>query len=114
MMAHCAEVQEVSNGKALENTPLVVKLLGGVIRKMVFSDKPFPKNTRTHPQYRQTGSRDFATEKKRLIEALDQFVSADGKSGELNPHPLFGKVSEEEGGWGMYKHLDHHLKQFGV
>jgi len=29
-------------------------------------------------------------------------------------HTMFGKVSREPKGWGMYKHLDHHLTQFGV
>ena len=31
-----------------------------------------------------------------------------------HPHPLFGKITPLEWGTGMYKHLDHHLKQFGV
>ena len=51
MLSHCAEIQEVSNGKALEGTPFIVRLLGGFIRKMVVGGKPYPKNTKTHPQY---------------------------------------------------------------
>ncbi len=54
MLSHCAEIQEVSNGKALEGTPFIVRLLGGFIRKMVVNDKPYPRSTKTHPQYLQT------------------------------------------------------------
>ena len=70
MLAHCAEIQEVSNGKELKNTPFIAKLFRGMIRKMVINDKPYPKNTKTHPQYLQTKACDFANEKKRLLDAL--------------------------------------------
>jgi len=80
MLAHCAEIQEVSNGKELKNTPFIAKLFRGLIRKMVLNDKPYPKSKKTHPQYLQTKVCDFVNEEK---------------------------------GWGMYKHLDHHLTQFG-
>jgi hypothetical protein len=114
MLSHCAEIQEVSNGKALNNTPFLVKLFKGMIRNMVVNDKPYPKNTKTHPQYRQTSDRDFETEKKRLLGALDEFVNADTEVAGRANHPLFGEMSPEEKGWSMYKHLNHHLTQFGV
>ena len=112
MLSHCAEIQEVSNGKALEGTPFVVKLLGGFIRKMVVSDKPYPRSTKTHPQYLQTTERDFAAEKERLLIALEAFRAAE--HGPAPRHALFGELSHDEKGWACYKHLDHHLTQFGV
>jgi Protein of unknown function (DUF1569) len=30
------------------------------------------------------------------------------------PHPIFGKMTKEEWSKGTWKHLDHHLQQFGV
>jgi hypothetical protein len=114
MLSHCAEIQEVSNGKELRGTPVVVKLFKGMIRNMVVGDKPFPKNTKTHPQYRQTSDRDFEAEKIRLIEALDEFVNVDEAHAVGLKHPLFGSLTAEEKGWAMYKHLDHHLRQFGL
>jgi hypothetical protein len=114
MLSHCAEIQEVSNGKELQNTPFLAKLFKGMIRNMVVNEKPYPKNTKTHPQYKQTSDRDFETEKKRLLNALDMFVNADDERAGRSRHPLFGEMSTEERGWSMYKHLDHHLTQFGV
>lgn len=115
MLAHCAEVQEVVNGrKPLRDTPLIARLFKGMIRRMVVSEKPYPHNIRTHPQYRQDEDRDFGAEKKRLLDALAEFTAADRKRLESIPHPLFGPMTAEEKGWSMYKHLDHHLAQFGL
>ena len=111
MLAHCAEIQEVANGKDLVGTPILVKLFARVIRNMVVNDKPYPRNSRTHPQYVQHHEQDFEMEKLRLLAALDSFVEAGPREGR---HPLFGRMSAEERGWSCYKHLDHHLTQFGV
>lgn len=114
MLAHCAEIIEVANGKALKNTPWFAKLFKGMIRKMVLSDKPYPKNSKTHPQYLPTTVHDFTTEKKRLLDVLSEFIGQDKATAEQIIHPLLGKMSYEEKGWAMYKHLNHHLEQFGV
>lgn len=111
MLSHCAEIIEVSNGKGLENTPLIARLFKGMIRKMVVGDEPYPKNAKTHPQYEQKADRDFEEEMERLLAALAQFRSLKGVP---IVHRLFGTLSEEEKGWAAFKHLDHHLGQFGV
>ncbi|NIV95509.1 DUF1569 domain-containing protein [candidate division KSB1 bacterium] len=114
MLSHCAEIVEVMNGKELKNIPFVAKLFKGIIRKMVLSEKPYPRNSGTHPQYEQESDRDFETEKKRAFDALDKFVNADIEVARQLKHPLFEEMTPEEKGWSMYKHLDHHLRQFGV
>ena len=114
MLAHCAEIQEVANGKPLENTPFFAKLFKGYIRKMVTNDTPYPKNTKTHPQYLQTQDRDFETEKKRLLASVEAMVNMEPAERQRIVHALFGKMTDEERGWSMYKHLDHHLTQFSV
>ena len=114
MLSHCAEILEVANGKELKNTPLLVKLFKGMIRNMVVNEKPYPKNTKTHPQYKQMADCDFTAEKKRLLNALDKFYNFDKEHAGQPEHPLFGAMTTEERGWSMYKHLDHHLTQFNV
>ncbi len=113
MLAHCSEIQAVTNGKELKNTPFIVKLFRGMIRNMVLSEKPYPKSSKTHPQYKQTTDRAFDAEKKRLLAALAQFADGREKTESIE-HALFGKMTTDEKGWSMYKHLDHHLTQFGV
>ncbi len=111
MMAHCAEVMDVANGKPLEGTPFIVKLFKGYIKKMVVGPKPYPRNTKTHPQYIQAGAIDFEQGKQRLLDALANMKE---KEGVEIKHELFGVLTPEEKGWSQYKHLDHHLQQFGV
>lgn len=114
MLAHCAEVQEVFNGKPLENTPFIVKLFKGMIRSAVFNDKPYSKNTRTHPQYVIADQRQFEVERTRLLNALAKTAGLSENERRNLKHILFGSMTDEEIGWGTYKHLDHHLQQFGV
>lgn len=110
MFAHCTEVQEVCNGKALENTPFFLKLFRGFIKKSVLNEKPYPKGSPTHKQYVINSQKDFETEKQRFLESLATFVANTGSI----EHSLFGKMSPEERSWGIYKHHVHHLEQFGV
>ena len=113
MLAHCTETFEVACGKPLEGTPWYVKLFKGMIRKMVVSDKPYPRSTRTHPQYLQTVERDFQAEKTRILAAMDRFTQA-CQTNEYLEHPLFGPMTTDEAGRAMAKHLNHHLQQFGA
>ncbi|RMF64621.1 MAG: DUF1569 domain-containing protein, partial [Bacteroidetes bacterium] len=111
MLAHCAEIVEVYNGKPLGTMPWYVRLGAGLVRRMVMSRLPYPKGLRTHPQFMPPATSDFEAEKARLLEALETFMSLKEIPCQ---HPLFGELGEEEKGWSMYKHLDHHLTQFGV
>lgn len=111
MLAHCAEVMEVYNGKPMGHTPWIARLLKGMIKKMILSDKPYPRSSRTHPQFVTADDRDFDAEKARMLAALEAFQAAGRKP---SMHPLFGQVTPEEKSWAMYKHLDHHLTQFGA
>ena len=114
MLAHCAEVIEVANGKELRHMPFYIRLLKPIVRRMVTGRKPYARNTQTAPQYRQLEERDFDVEKARLLLALEAFVRANSGGATHSVHPFFGRISVEELGWAMYKHLDHHLGQFGV
>lgn len=113
MMAHCSEVLEVAAGKAIQGTPWFIRIIKPVIRKMVVGPKPYPRGTRTHPQYLQVAEKDFGVERVRLLTAVDTFTeSCAGRDG--ISHPFFGEMTVDEAGRAMYKHLDHHLEQFGV
>ena len=113
MMAHCGEVLEVAGGRELRGSPWYFKLLMPLVRRVVMGRKPFAHGMQTHPQYRQVEKRDFEREKVRLLAAVAAFehLCADATHVE---HPFFGKMTVADMGWGMYKHLDHHLKQFGI
>lgn len=79
----------------------------------MYNDKPWRKNLPTAPQLKVTETKNFETEKTQLVQLVDAFY--DLKDREIwNPHPMFGKFTMEQWGKMEYKHLDHHLRQFGV
>jgi Protein of unknown function (DUF1569) len=73
----------------------------------------FPKSSKTGKSLVVKDTQDFEQEKRTLLMALEK-MQAKGENGVFNAHPLFGKLTGKE--WGVlgYKHLNHHLKQFGV
>ena len=60
-----------------------------------------------------TEDKDLNHETNKLIELINEAYSHRHKS-EWNPHPAFGYFTREQWGQMQYKHLDHHLRQFGV
>lgn len=110
MLAHCADAQDVLNGEPLEGTPWWMRMAAGVVKRLVLSGRPFPRGLPTHPQYLETDERSFGDQRERLLRAIADFRAGDGGL----DHDLFGPMSADEVGWLAYKHLDHHLRQFGV
>ncbi|MFY0672673.1 MAG: DUF1569 domain-containing protein [Bacteroidia bacterium] len=58
-----------------------------------------------------TKATEIENDKQILIAKLEKFVSINSES-QIYPHGVFGKLSKKEWGKLIYKHLDHHLKQF--
>jgi len=116
MCAHCADVIDTYTGKQeIAKPPFMMKLMRGMIKKIVFGPKPYKKNNPTSPQFKQTTPKEFGKEKAHLITALSELTDPARREEHVaRKHPLFGTLTEAEVGWSMYKHLDHHLTQFGV
>ena len=56
-------------------------------------------------------SKDFEKEKKQLLDNINRFNEANMIN---EKHPVFGRLTKEQWSKATWKHLDHHLKQFGV
>ncbi len=114
MLAHCSNALEMAMGKINPRRVLIGRLIGGFLKYIYTEDKPFSKDGPTSNEIMVTDTRDFAVEKARLRTLVKQF-SAGGEGGcTRHPHPFFGELKPSEWGIGMYKHLDHHLRQFGL
>jgi len=78
---------------------------------------PFwPKGEATAPELDQqkegSAPRDFYTELEFLLKMMDVFNERE--ESKLKPHPMFGKLTKKQWRDLLVKHLNHHLKQFGV
>ena len=113
MLAHCSAAMEMACGKFAAKRTLLGRIVGPRIRRTLTDESPFPRNAPTSKELK-VGSSDFAQERERLKRCLHQFHEG-GESGcTKHAHPFFGEITPLEWSTGMYKHLDHHLKQFGV
>ena len=110
MFAHCAEVQDAYNGKPIK-VAFWMRLLKPMWRPLLLAEKPFGKNAPTLDQFRMADPEDFDRQRDRLLDSL-RTMHALGKR--TMQHPLLGHMSSEDIGWITYKHMDHHLQQFGV
>lgn len=111
MLKHCTVSEEMFQGKNLYKRLFIGRLFGGLVLKGILkNENPMKKNQPTHAAMKITGTGDFEAERNKWIGLLKSYASF------LNPgfvHPFFGKMTKEEIGKLVYKHVDHHLRQFG-
>lgn len=82
-------------------------------KKSLYNDKPWRKNLPTAPQLKAKESKEFKAEYDKLKSMVDEFAKLNSRV-TWYPHPVFGEFTKEQWGQMEYKHLDHHLRQFGV
>lgn len=114
MLAHCKEAFKVPLTEKKIPRAFLGLLMGWMIKSKLYNDEPWKKNLPTAPNFIIKDERNFETEKNALQELVNKFHSAGPTGISKYPHPFFGKFTPEQWGMSMYKHLDHHLRQFGV
>ena len=84
------------------------------VKPMVVGEKTYKKNLRTAPDFVITDIKEFEAEKKKLLEHIKKTQELGAQYFDGKDSHSFGPLSEKEWNAMFYKHLDHHLKQFGV
>jgi hypothetical protein len=115
MLAHCSLGLEMAAGEIRPPRALMGRILGPVVKPIAFREKePMRRNSPTSKELVIKGDRDFETERKRLSGLIDRFAAAGPAGCTAHPHAFFGSLTPDEWAVLMYKHLDHHLRQFGA
>lgn len=114
MLAHCSSFQDIAEGNSVLPRDWLGRLIGRFVKPIVYNDKPLPHNMSTISTLRVLDDKDFETEKEILKQKILTFQSNGPEKCTPHPHPFFGKLTPEQWGKCIYKHLDHHLRQFGV
>jgi hypothetical protein len=116
MLAHCSVSMQWAVGELVpEKAALPVRLMGRLVKPMVLrNEDPLRKNSPTAKSLIVTDERDMGAERDRLSGLIDKFAAGGATGCTKNPHSFFGKMTPQEWAILMYKHLDHHLRQFGV
>ncbi|WP_299101470.1 DUF1569 domain-containing protein [uncultured Winogradskyella sp.] len=115
MLAHCSVTYELDfEDKHPKPKGLMKWVLKTFIKKVVVSEKPYKKNSRTAPEFIITSEKEFNTEKERLTGYITKVQALGSNHYDQKESHSFGKLSVTEWNNMFYKHLDHHLTQFGV
>ena len=116
MLAHCSVSMQWATGEVVpEKGPLPARLIGRLIKPMVLREgEPMRRNSPTAKSLVVSDERDLESERERLSALIDKFATGGPAGCTKHPHGFFGKMTPEEWAILMYKHLDHHLRQFGA
>jgi hypothetical protein len=114
MLAHCNAAMDMALGCLNLPRILIGRVLGPLVRPQFTNDRPFSRNAPTDKKLKISDPRDFLREQEQLKQRVRQFQAGGEAQCTKHPHPFFGALTAHEWATGMYKHLDHHLRQFGV
>jgi hypothetical protein len=114
MMAHCCAALDMASGRVNPPRILLGRVIGPIFKSVYTNEKPLSKNSPTDKKLMISDQRDFGREQEKLKVCLRQFQEGGEAKCTRHPHPFFGALSPQDWSRGMYKHMDHHLRQFGV
>jgi hypothetical protein len=114
-LEHCSRGMEMALGDKNPPRVMVGRILGWIVKPLALgNDEPMRRNSPTAKELVVQDERDLATERARLCGLIDRFAAAGPKGCTKHPHAFFGRLTPDQWAILMYKHLDHHLRQFGV
>ncbi|HEV2324460.1 MAG TPA: DUF1569 domain-containing protein [Terracidiphilus sp.] len=116
MLAHCSAGLEMAMGQVRPPRMLIGRIMGPLVKPLALLENA--EMRRNVPTARElviaVDERDFAKERTKLSELIASFAAAGSGGCTTHPHFFFGRLKPEEWAALMYKHLDHHLRQFGA
>jgi hypothetical protein len=112
MLAHLTDATRMALGD-LSTQPKRGPLRIPPLRHAIIHWLPLPRDAPTAPELLGRSAVDCGAEIAALKALLERMADSAGKRA-WPEHPLFGRISERDWGALVYKHIDHHLRQFGV
>ena len=112
MLAHCQKPMELALSNPKSPRVFLGRIIAPLLKNSVFGPKPFEKGSYTPPEFRVSDKEEFKINKDKLLALIERYPKEMPNVGLV--HPFFGPLTIEQWSEGQYKHLDHHLTQFGV
>lgn len=115
MMVHCRSAIEVALGKKTLEKPNILKgTMLKLMKGMLYNDTPWRHGLPTAKEFVIIDTKTFETEKTKLKQCIEEIHASEDFFKPSKVHPFFGRFTADQWGKSIYKHLDHHLRQFGV
>ena len=114
MLAHCSAWMAIAAGRNRPARSLLGRVVGRFAKASILGEQPPARNMPTMKCLIVDDEREFADERQRLLAHIDRFAAGGPGQCTKHPHSFFGYLTPDE--WAIlgYKHLDHHLRQFGA
>lgn len=112
MLAHVQLPIRIAYGTHQPKGSFLLKLIGPLFKSKLWDENPYRQSLPTDPTFVMTGSeKEFEKEKAAVLELIIKFSK---ENIPIDRHPVFGSLTKDNWSKATWKHLDHHLKQFGV
>ncbi|MEP7214388.1 MAG: DUF1569 domain-containing protein [Acidobacteriota bacterium] len=114
MMEHTARTMEMATGQVPMKQKFIGKAIGWVFKGKFLGEQPFPQNAPTGPTLIIKDEPDFEATRERLSGLITHLHTLGESGTHGNVHGFFGRLTGKQWGETQYKHVDHHLRQFGL
>lgn len=114
MMAHCSATMDMASGSLNRPRVFIGRVIAPLVKPIFTNEKQFSRNNPTDKALVVADARDFQRERETLKTKIRQFQEGGEAHCSRHPHPFFGSLTPQQWARGMYKHLDHHLRQFSA
>jgi hypothetical protein len=116
MLCHCTDGIKMATGER-EVKEKSTFLFRTIVKPLIIYVLPMPKSAPTADEINPTKSgtkpTEFEADRRALLDSIENACSLPENHSWAN-HAAFGKLSHRQWGILAHKHIDHHLKQFGV
>lgn len=110
MLRHLADALRMVTGE-VRTAPLKGPIGWPPVRWFIIHVMPWKRGFPTAPELIPAVDPEFEAARADLRYMMERVA---GWTGELHPHPAFGRMGRGDWGVLIWRHVDHHLKQFGV
>lgn len=115
MLTHCQAPIKIASGELVPKiNPIVKFLFGKSARKQLLNDPEFKRSLPTFSEAKIVDQRIFEHERTKLVTLINAFQEKGPHGLTKKAHPFFGEFNVDQWNLMQVKHLDHHLRQFGV
>lgn len=115
MLAHICVPYEQALGERNDGPNAFIKIILRLFFKQsMVNEVPYKQNLPTAPAFMIVDRRDFEREKSRILSYIQKIEKLGPDYFDGKEQISLGKLSVNEWNNLLYKHIDHHLRQFGV
>ncbi len=111
MVKHCTLCEEMYLGKKKYKRAFIGRLFGKIgLRNLLKDESSLKPNSPTSAAFIiKENDGDLASEKTKWISLIEEYATYSNTD---FIHWFFGKMTKEQVGYFVFKHTDHHLRQF--